>query len=61
MECYDKKYTYLDNGCDKLLQKFVFEQVGPVMVDEVDEETFDVGPILVLICHDHQPSVPQGT
>ena len=54
---------YLDDGRDELLQEVVVEELGPVVLDEVDEETLDVGSVLVLICHDHQLAVsqrPQG-
>jgi hypothetical protein len=52
---------HLDNGSDELLHKVVPEKTGPEMVDKVDEEAFDVGAVLILICHDHQLPVPQGT
>ena len=51
---------YLDDGCDELLEEAVFQKVGPVVVDEVDEETFNVRPVLILICHDHHFPIPQS-
>lgn len=44
---------YLDDGCDELLQERVFEQRRPVVVEEVDEEPFDVGAVLILQRHTH--------
>lgn len=41
--------TYLDDGCDELLQECVLEQGGPVVVEEVDEQAFDVGAVLILV------------
>ena len=49
--------TDLDDGCDELFDEVVFEQSRPVVVDEVDEETFDVRAVLILICHDHDLAV----
>lgn len=51
---------YLDDGGDELLQEVVMEEVGPVVLDEVDEKPLDVGAVLILICHDHQFAVAQG-
>lgn len=45
--------TDLDDGCDELLQECVFEQRRPVVVEEVDEKTFDVGAVLILQPHAH--------
>lgn len=44
---------YLDDGCDELLQECVFEQRRPVVVEKVDEKSFDVGAVLVLQRHTH--------
>ena len=49
--------TNLHDGCDELLHKVVSEEVGPVVVDKVDDKPFDVRAVLVLISHDHQPAV----
>ena len=49
--------TNLHNGCDELLHKVVSEEVGPVVVDEVDDKSFDVRAVLVLVSHDHQPAI----
>ena len=35
------------------------EQIGPEVVDKVDDQTLDVGAVLVLIRHDHQLAVAQ--
>lgn len=40
---------YLDDGGDELFQEVVTQQRRPVMVDEVDEEPFNVRAILVLL------------
>lgn len=40
--------TYLDDGGDELLQEVVTQQRGPVMMDEVDEKTFNVRSVLIL-------------
>ena len=52
---------HLDDGCDELLNKVVAQEVWPVVVDKVDDEAFDVGAVLVLVCHDHQPAVAQSS
>ena len=28
-------------------------------MDEIDQQSFDVGTVLILICHDHQPAIAQ--
>ena len=33
------------------------QQVGPVVVDEVDEQPLDMRPVLILICHDHHLTI----
>ena len=53
--CYTYMYTccqlhkdcsshvcYLDNRCDELLHKVVSEKTGPVVMEEVDDQSFDV-------------------
>lgn len=40
--------SYFDNGRDELLQECVFQQGRPVVVEEVDKKTFDVGAVLIL-------------
>lgn len=40
--------TYLDDGGDELLQEVVMQQRGPVMMDEVNEKTFNVRSVLIL-------------
>ena len=37
----------------------MLQQLRPVVMEEVDEETLDVRAILVLIRHDHDTTVPQ--
>lgn len=50
---------HLHDGRDKLLHKVVPEEVGPVVVDKVDDQSLDVRAVLVLVSHDHQPAVAQ--
>ena len=50
----------LDNGRDELLQEGELQEGRPVVVDEVDEQALDVGPVLVLIGHDHELAIPRG-
>ena len=40
--------TNLDDGGDELFQKVVAQQGWPVIVDEVDQQTLNVGAILIL-------------
>lgn len=40
--------SYFDDRCDELLQECVFQEGRPVVVEEVDEQTFDVGAVLIL-------------
>ena len=35
------------------------EEIGPEVMDEVDDETLDVRAVLVLVSHDHQVAVSQ--
>ena len=49
--------SYLDDRCDELLDKIVLQEIGPEMVDKVDEQPLDVRPILILIGHDHQVTI----
>ena len=52
---------YLHNGSDELLEESRdLQQGGPEVVQEVDEEPFDVRTIVVLIGHDHQVAVAEG-
>ena len=37
----------------------MLQEVGPEVMDEVDQQSLDMGPVLVLICHDHQPAIAQ--
>ena len=38
----------------------MLEEVGPVVVEEIDDEAFDVGAIGVLVGHDHDVPVAQA-
>lgn len=40
---------YFDNRCDELLQERVFQQGRPVVMEEVDKQTFDMGAVLILV------------
>lgn len=40
--------SHFDDGRDKFLQERVFQEGRPVVVEEVDEKSFDVGTILIL-------------
>ena len=47
-----------DNWGDKLHHEVVnFDERGPEVMDEVDYQSFNVGPIVILICHYHYPSI----
>lgn len=35
------------------------QHLGPVVMNEVDEKTFDVRSVVILICHDHHFAVTQ--
>ena len=52
----------LHDGCDELLQKSInFEQGGPEVMQEIDEQAFDVTAIVILIGHNHQMAITKGT
>lgn len=43
-----------DNRRDEFFEEaFDFQQARPEVVNEVDDQAFDVGAIVVLICHYH--------
>lgn len=46
--CTSASLSYFDNGSDEFLQECVFQQGRPVMVEEVDEQAFDMGAVLIL-------------
>ena len=46
--CGGPEGPHLDDGRDELLQEGVPEEGRPVVVEEVDQQTFDVGAILIL-------------
>ena len=50
---------YLDDGRDEFLDEIVFQEVGPVVVDKVDDEPFDVRSVVILIGHDHHFSISE--
>ena len=39
---------YLDDRCDEFFEEAMFEKTGPVVVDEVDEQPFDMRSVLIL-------------
>ncbi len=41
---YTHTHPYLDNRGDELLQEVVPYEVGPVVMDKVDDEALDVEP-----------------
>ena len=48
-----------DDGRNKFLEERESEKRRPVVVDEVNEETLNMRPVLVLICHDHELAVTE--
>mmetsp|Transcript_96360 Transcript_96360/g.305690 ORF Transcript_96360/g.305690 Transcript_96360/m.305690 type:complete len:281 (+) Transcript_96360:61-903(+) len=51
----------LDNGCDKLLQEARHLQQGrEPLLDEVDDQTLDVGTVVVLVGHDHDRAIAEA-
>jgi hypothetical protein len=47
MSCFkDWGYELLDEGIH-------LDEFRPEMMNEVDKETFDMRPIIILVCHDH--------
>ena len=49
-----------DDGSHEFLQESVhLDERGPEVLDEVYDQTFDVGPIVVLICHYHYRPITQ--
>ena len=51
---------HLHNGGDEFQEKaWELQQAGVEVVEEVHDEPFDVGPIMILICHDHEVAIPQ--
>ena len=51
---------YLHNGCNELVYKVVLDEAGPVVVEEVNDQTLDVRAVLVLVGHDEQLAVAQA-
>ncbi len=52
--------AHLDNGSDELFEKVVLEEVRPAVMNEIDEQSLDVGPVLILIRHDHHLPVTKS-
>mmetsp|Transcript_90514 Transcript_90514/g.251619 ORF Transcript_90514/g.251619 Transcript_90514/m.251619 type:complete len:537 (-) Transcript_90514:463-2073(-) len=53
---------HLHNRRHKLLQEAVsLEEAGPPTLDQVDEQSLDVRPVVILICHQHDRAVSQAT
>jgi len=51
---------YLDDGGDELQEEaWQLEQAGVEVVEEVHDESLDVGAVVVLVRHYHQVAVPQ--
>ena len=56
-KCYHS--SYLDDRSDELQKEARYlQQTRPEVVDEVDDQTLDVRPIMVLVSHDHQVTIP---
>ena len=51
--------AHFDNGSDELLNEGVAEESRPVVVEKVDDESLDVGAVLVLVSHDQELPVAQ--
>lgn len=43
-----RRPSYFNDGSDELLQEGVFQQWGPVVMEEIDEETLYMGAVLIL-------------
>ena len=50
---------YFDNWDDQFFKEGQSQKWWPVVVQEVDEQAFDVRTVLILICHDHQATIAQ--
>mmetsp|Transcript_45800 Transcript_45800/g.76350 ORF Transcript_45800/g.76350 Transcript_45800/m.76350 type:complete len:294 (-) Transcript_45800:1235-2116(-) len=52
---------HLDDGRDELHQEAGhLQEAREEVVEEVDQQALDVGPVVVLIRHNHQVPIPQG-
>ena len=52
---------YLDDGGDELHQEAgEAQERWEEVVEEVHDQALDVRAIMVLVCHDHQVTIPQG-
>ena len=49
----------LDERSYEFFEEVLFEQIRPIVMNEVDEKSFDMWSILILISHDHYPSIAQ--
>ena len=47
------------DGGDKLLQEVEFQQRGPEHLEKIDDQSFDMRAIIILIRHDHELSITQ--
>ena len=57
-ECAVKRgRTYNDDGCDELFQEVNLEKVGPVEMDKVYYEAFDMRSINILVSHNHDATI----
>ena len=55
-------FNRFDNWSNEFFQEASdFEQTGPKMVNEIDYQTFNVGAIVILVCHYHYWAVPEIT
>ncbi len=50
------------NGSNKFLKEawVIVKETRPEVMQEIDDKTFDMGSIVVLICHDHYRAIPEG-
>mmetsp|Transcript_76974 Transcript_76974/g.135672 ORF Transcript_76974/g.135672 Transcript_76974/m.135672 type:complete len:209 (-) Transcript_76974:846-1472(-) len=52
----------LDDWSHKLLQKTIQTTKGwPPVLHQIDQKTFDVRAVMILICHQHDGAIPQPT
>jgi hypothetical protein len=56
----EERKENLDNGSDELLEEVGdFEERRPELLDKVEEETFDVRSIEILIRHEHEMTITE--
>ena len=57
--CNVRLVAHLDDGSDELHKEAGKAQEGGVeVVEEVHDQALDVGPIMVLVRHDHEVAIP---